>query len=79
LTLRDYKNLEDTFESFQINGRPAFRYTASFTSGGKKYLEYFIRVLGRDMMAMFFVPGPVEEMDIVRREVDQMAATIQVP
>jgi hypothetical protein len=77
--LSDYRNIEETFEPTQINGRPGFRYMASYTRNGKIYLEYFIRVLGDTMMAMFFVQAPADEMDIVRREVDQMAATIHVP
>jgi len=77
--LGDYKNLEDTFTYLQINGRPAFRYVASFTQNGRKHFEYFTRVLGDQMMVMFFTMGPLEEMETIRREVDQMSATVQVP
>lgn len=77
--LSDYRNLEDTFTFLQINGRPAFRYGASFTQNGKPQFEYFTRVLGEKMMVMFFTMGPVEELEIIRREVDQMSATVQVP
>jgi hypothetical protein len=77
--LSDYKNLEDTFTFLRINGRPAFRYVASFTQNGKKHFEYFTRVLGEQMMVMFFTMGPQEELDTIRREIDQMSATVQVP
>lgn len=77
--LGDYRNLEDTFTPLQINGRPAFRYVATFTQGGKKYFEYFTRVLGERMMVMFFTTGPWEELETIRRETDQMSATVQVP
>lgn len=75
----DYKNLEDTFTFLQINGRPAFRYVASFTQNGKPQFEYFTRVLGEQMMVMFFIMGPIEELPAIRREIDQMSATVQVP
>ena len=77
--LGDYRNLENTFTLLQINGRPAFRYVATFTQDGKKQFEYFTRVLGEQMMVMFFVMGPVEELESIRREVDDMSATVQVP
>lgn len=77
--LSDYKNLEDTFTFLQINGRPAFRYVASFTQNGKPQFEYFTRVLGERMMVMFFIMGPLEELPAIRREIDQMSATVQVP
>ena len=77
--LKDYQNLENTFVFTTINGRPAFRYTASFTVQGRPHFEYFTRVLGDELMAMFFVQGPAEEIDAVRREIDQMAATIRLP
>lgn len=69
----------NTFTYLQINGRPAFRYVASFTQNGRKHFEYFTRVLGDQMMVMFFTMGPLEEMETIRREVDQMSATVQVP
>lgn len=77
--LKDYRNLEDTFTSLTINGRPAFRYVATFTQNGKRHFEYFTRVLGEQMMVMFFTMGPWEELEPVRREIDQMSATVQVP
>lgn len=77
--LADYKNLENTFELIQINGRPGFRYLATYTMGEKKFTEYFIRVLGDKLMAMFFIQAPSAEIETVRREVDQMASTILVP
>jgi hypothetical protein len=77
--MSDYQNIESSFEQTTINGRPAFRYLATYSRAGKKYYEYFIRVLGDRLMAMFFVHIPAEELELVRREVDQMAATIQVP
>lgn len=75
----DYRNLEDTFTFLTINGRPAFRYVATFTQNGRKHFEYFTRVLGEQMMVMFFTMGPWEELDTIRRETDQMSATVQVP
>jgi len=77
--LRDYRNDESTFEFLTINGRPAFRYRASFTMRGQPQFEYFVRVLGAELMAMFFVQGPAAEFEQVRREVDQMVATLQLP
>lgn len=77
--LRDYRNDESTFELFTINGRPAFRYRANFTVRGQPQFEYFVRVLGTELMAMFFVQGPAAEFDQMRREVDQIVATVQVP
>ncbi len=77
--LRDYRNLTDTFSLKTINGRPAFSYVATFTMQGVPHYEYFVRILGTELMAMFFVQGPIEELDAVRREIDQMAATVQLP
>lgn len=77
--LRDYKNLEDTFDFTKLNGRPAVRYVASFTLNGKKQYEYFIRVLGDRMMVMFFTQGPAEELEVVREEIDKMSASVVVP
>jgi hypothetical protein len=77
--LTDYRNLEDTFTFTLINGRPAFRYVAKFTRNGKPHFEYFTRVLGDELMVMFFVQGPWEELDAIRQACDQMSATVQVP
>lgn len=77
--LQDYRNLPETFTFLQINGRPAFRYVAKFTQNGKKHYEYFTRVLGEQMMVMFFTMGPWEELETIRREIDRMSATVQVP
>lgn len=77
--ISDYRNLEDTFTFLQINGRPAFRYVASFTQNGQKHFEYFTRVQGEKMMAMFFTMGPEAELETLRREIDQMSATLHVP
>jgi hypothetical protein len=77
--LKDYRNLADTFTLKTINGRPAFSYVATFTMQGVPHYEYFVRILGTDLIAMFFVQGPVEELETVRREIDQMAATVQLP
>lgn len=77
--LRDYKNLENTFTFTQINGRPAFRYFAQFTREGKPQFEYFVRVIGEKMMVMFFTMGPITELEIMAREVDEMSATVLVP
>jgi hypothetical protein len=77
--LSDYRNVEDSFHFSKINGRPAFSYSAVFSRAGQTHFEYFTRVLGEKMMVMFFVQGPIEELDTMRRATDQMAATIQVP
>jgi hypothetical protein len=77
--MSDYKNLRESFTFAPINGRPAFRYVANFTVNGKPHYEYFIRILGEKMMVMFFTQGPIAELDILRREVDQMSSTVQVP
>ncbi|MCX6950876.1 MAG: hypothetical protein NTV51_01620 [Verrucomicrobia bacterium] len=77
--MSDYKNLENTFTFTQINGRPAFRYVALFTRDGRQYFEYFTRILGQQMMVMFFTMGPIEELETIRRDIDQMSATVQVP
>jgi len=77
--MKDYQNLDDTFVFTTINGRPAFRYTARFTMRGRPHFEYFVRVLGDEMMAMFFVVASAEEIEAIRRDIDQMAATIRVP
>jgi hypothetical protein len=74
-----YQNLEDTFVFTTINGRPAFRYTARFTMRGQPHFEYFVRVLGDELTAMFFVMASSAEIDAIRRDIDQMAATIRVP
>jgi hypothetical protein len=77
--LRDYRNLEESFEFSTINGRPAFRYVASYSVEGRKYAEYYTRVAGETMIAMFFVQARETDLAAVRREFELVIKTVRVP
>lgn len=76
---KDYRNLPETFECLTIAGQPGCRYFASFTSGGRPMLEYFVRISGATTQVMFFTTGTENEINHLRAEIDRMAETVKVP
>jgi hypothetical protein len=77
--LRDYANVARSFDFKPINGRPAMRYIAGYTYHGVVCVEHIAYIAGEDIMAMFFLKSPLNELHLVQRDFDKMIATVQVP
>ena len=77
--LTDYRNVPESFEFTQINGHPALTYFAVFTQGNQVMTEHFIRILGEKGYAMFFTRGPLADVKAIMPQLNQMAATVQLP
>ncbi|MGH7957386.1 MAG: hypothetical protein ACREH8_10280 [Opitutaceae bacterium] len=77
--LADYANVVDSFELKTVGGHPASSYTARFTGGGTTQVEYFVRVLSSNGVALFFLRAPLAEFDGLRPGFDAMVDTIRLP
>lgn len=75
----DYRNVPGSFSFFEVNGRQAMAYSASFLGREEDFSEHFIRVLGPNGYLMFFTSGPVADVHALIPELMQMAATVQAP
>jgi hypothetical protein len=75
----DYQNVPESFVFKTVGGLPSFSYLATFTAGNKQMAEYFVRVAGQQAYVMFFTQGTRGEIDIIRPDIDRMAATVRVP
>ncbi len=77
--LTDYKNVPDSFEFSDANGRPTLSYFATFSRGDDTMTEYFVRVLGEKGYVMFFTTGKLEDVKSIMAQVKQTAASVKVP
>ncbi len=77
--LTDYKNVPESFVTFDVNGSPAISYFATFTQGDQVMTENFIRVLGPKGYVMFFTTGKLEDVQAILPQLKQMAASIKGP
>ena len=75
----DYKNVPGSFAYTEVGGHPSLSYSAVYTQGDKVMTEYFVRILGKETYVMFFVRGTPEDVQALVPQVNQMAATVQVP
>ena len=74
----DYQNVPESFVFKTIAGGPSFSYLATFTNGGMKMAEYFVRVVGEKAYVMFITVGSPEEIDAIRPDLDRMVETVRV-
>ena len=77
--LADYANVVNSFEFKSVAGQPALGYTARFTGGGTTQVEYFVRVLSPNGVALFFLRAPLAEFDGLRPAFDAMVETVRLP
>lgn len=77
--LADYKNVPDSFSFFDVNGRPAMSYFATFTNNGEVMTEHFIRILGPKGYVMFFTTGRFEDVKALMPQLKQAATTVKGP
>lgn len=75
----DYRNDPDSFVFREIDGRPSLSYFATFTQDNQVMAEYFLRVLGQKGYVMFFVKGPVKDIQAMIPPVQQMGTTVRIP
>ena len=76
---KDYQNVPETFLFKTIAGQPSCSYLATFTIGGRKMAEHFVRIAGQTAYVMFFTQGSAEEVEAVRAEIERMAETVRIP
>jgi hypothetical protein len=69
----------DSFEFKTIGGHPAMSYSARFTGGGTTQVEYFVRVLSANGVALFFLRAPLQEFEGLRPDFDAMVETVRLP
>ena len=77
--LADYANVVNSFEISSVGGHPASRYTARFTGGGTTQVEYFVRVISPNGVAVYFLRAPLAEFDGLRPAFDAMVETTRLP
>jgi hypothetical protein len=61
------------------SGLPKCSYTATFTRGSARLVEYYVRVAGEKTYVMFLTQGTRSEIEAMRADIDQMADTLQLP
>jgi hypothetical protein len=78
--LPNYRNDPTSFSyGTTAAGLPKCSYYATFTSPSGPALEYYLRVAGTESYAMFIFGGSPEEIESVRKDIDRMADTVQLP
>jgi hypothetical protein len=77
--LADYANVVNSFGFKTVGGHPALSYSARFTGGGTTQVEYFVRVLSPNGVALFFLRAPLEEFEGLRAGFDAMVETTRLP
>jgi hypothetical protein len=60
-------------------GLPKCSYTATFTKGSERLVEYYVRVAGEKTYVMFLTQGTRSEIEALRADIDQMADTLRLP
>jgi hypothetical protein len=60
-------------------GLPKCSYTATFTRGSRRLVEYYVRVAGEKTYVMFLTEGTRSEIEAMRADIDQMADTLRLP
>jgi hypothetical protein len=77
--LSDYTNDPGSFVFRQVDGHPALSYFATYSRGGEIQAEYFMRILGDKGYVMFFVRGPVKDVQALIPPVYDMGGTVHPP
>lgn len=75
----DYRNVPGSFVFFEVMGRPAMAYLATFLGREEDSAEHFIRVLGPKGYVMFFTSGPLEDVEALIPQLMQMAGSAMGP
>jgi hypothetical protein len=68
-----------SFDFKTVGGHPALSYSARFTGGGITQVEYFVRVLSPNGVALFFMRAPLEGFEGLRAGFDAMVETTRLP
>lgn len=77
--LNGYLPQPDSFTFAPIGGHPALRFTAHFTSGGRTFCEYVIRVVSSRGTAQFVLRVQLAQFEAVRGDFEAMAETLTLP
>jgi hypothetical protein len=77
--LADYANVVNSFAFKTVGGNPALSYSARFTGGGTTQVEYFVRVLSANGVALLFLRAPLAEFEGLRPGFDAMVETVHLP
>jgi hypothetical protein len=77
--LADYANVVNSFGFKTVGGNPALSYSARFTGGGTTQVEYFVRVLSPNGVALFFLRAPLDEFEGLRPGFDAMVESVRLP
>ena len=77
--LADYANVVNSYGFKTVGGHPALSYSARFTGGGTTQVEYFVRVLSPNGVALFFLRAPLDEFEGLRPGFDAMVESVRLP
>jgi Erythromycin esterase len=77
--LKDYKIRSGSIERRTIGGRQALTCIGEFTREGIKMVEYLTWVRSEKANAQFFAMVPESEFDALRKRLDPIIATLQIP
>lgn len=61
------------------SGLPRCSYTATFTRGSRRLVEYYVRVAGEKTYVMFLTEGTRDQIAAMREDIDRMADTVRMP
>lgn len=75
----DYRNDPGSFVFREVDGHPTLSYFATYSRGDQVQAEYFTRILGEKGYVMFFVRGPVADVQALIPPVYQMSGTVKPP
>jgi hypothetical protein len=78
--MTEYQNDPGSFVYREVGGIPSLSYSATYISkSGEVHAEYFTRILGPDGYVMFFVRGPVKDVQTLIPSVYEMSGTVTPP
>ena len=77
--LADYANVVNSYAFKTVGGHPVLSYSARFSGGGTTQVEYFVRVLSPNGVALFFLRAPLAEFDALRADFDTMVESVRLP
>jgi hypothetical protein len=77
--LSDYANVVDSFAFRTIGGLPALSHSARFSAGGRTQVEQIAKVLSPRGVITFILRAPLEEIDELRTQFDNMVESVRLP
>lgn len=77
--LNDYRPQAEATVFATIGGHPALRFAAHYSSGGRTFCEYVIRVVNSRGIAQLVLRVPLAQFEAVRADFEAMAETLTLP